>query len=262
MLFFAQPRMFFYPDHDADAHAILSDESDFEEIKISYGKNQYLHGWFKHNVDSDEPAPLIIFFGGNAMNSSTTSLWYLDSSIYEYFEGYNFLMMDYPGYGLSTGRPSDKSMYEAALTIYDYVINMENVDENNIVVKGFSIGSGVATHLASKRDVNGLILLAPFDRGLSLYNSVLNIFYGPLRLLARYNFNSIEYAQNVSVQPLIIASYGDEMMNSEWPKNLAEYFNEVYDLVMLDGVCHNLILANPTTLERVNTYLSSLKDVE
>ena len=71
----------------------------------------------------------------------------------------------------------------------------------------------MATYVASQRNVNGLILVAPYDEALSLYNDTVNIFHGPLKLLARYKFNSIYYAQNVTVSPLIITSYDDEVIS-------------------------------------------------
>jgi len=251
--------MFFFPNHDIEAYTKLSNDSRFEEIKINYGKNQYLYGWFKHNTNNT-PAPLIIFFGGNAQSSAET-LWYLKDDVARYYEGYNFLMMDYPGYGLSTGRPNDRRMFASALTIYDYIINREDVDENNIVVMGNSIGSGVAVHLAAKREINGLILIAPYDRGLSLYNSVLNIFHGPLTILARYKFDAATYAKEVDVAPLIIASYDDEIINYQLSKNLAEHFDNIYKLFMLNNFGHNHMLTSRIVLEEINKYLLMLREI-
>ena len=114
-----QESMFFYPSHDSGAYSILSQNTEFEEIKISYKNNGYLCGWMKYNVDKNEVAPLLIFFGGNAQNSSATCLNYQENDIYKYYNEYNFLMVDYPGYGISDGTPSDKNMFEAATLIYD-----------------------------------------------------------------------------------------------------------------------------------------------
>lgn len=258
LVFFTQHIMLFYPYNDARAHAILTERAEFEEITIAYGHNQSVSGWMKLNVDTDDPAPLLIFFGGNAMNSSETAIWYLDGRIYQYYEGFNWLMIDYPGYGLSTGRPSDRSMFEAALASFDYMVKRADIDESNIVVMGHSIGSGVATHLAAQRDVNGLILLAAYDRGINLYNSILNIFHGPLTGLVRYPFDAAYYAKQVNVKPLIIASRDDEIINYRLTKNLASYFDEGYKLILLENIGHNFILTDPDTLVEVQTFLRSL----
>ena len=87
------------------------------------------------------------------------------------------MIIDYPGYGLSDGKPSDKTMFDSALKVYDYANQLDCVDEDNIVVLGYSIGTGVATQVASQRNVNGLILVAPYDEALSLYNVKHNDYF-------------------------------------------------------------------------------------
>lgn len=251
-----QPSLFFYPWHDEESYNKLLNEKDFEEIRID-NNDSLLDGWFKYNTQ-EKPAPLLLFFGGNSQNSSNTCMNFLNNDIYKYFEGYNFMIIDYPGYGLSDGTPSDKSMFEAALKIYDYACNLDYVDKNKIVVLGYSIGTGVATYVASQRDVNGLILVAPYDNALSLYNYNLNIFHGPFKLLARYKFDSISYAPNVKVAPLIFASHDDEIINYTFSLNLANYFNHVEKTIVLDDVTHNEYFSQEIVLNNIYNYLHEL----
>ena len=253
-ILYVQPSLFFYPWHDKESYDMLLSEEDFEEIRID-NNGKLLDGWLKYNTKNPQ-APLLIFFGGNMQNSSNTCINFLNSNTYQYFENYNVLMVDYPGYGLSDGKPSDKTMFSSALKVYDYACNLDCVDKDNIVVLGYSIGTGVATYVASQRNVNGLILIAPYDRALSLYNDTFNIFYGPLKLLARYKFDSISYAQNVSVSPLIITSYDDEVIDYKLSLNLAKYFNDVDEtLVLNSNVKHNDYFLQEDVLRRVYEYL-------
>ena len=253
IIWLVQPMIFFYPWHDNASHERLLNDETFEEIIIDNG-GQTLTGWFRANIDS-ENGPLLILFGGNAQSASNTCAEFLDNGTYSYFEGYNFLMVDYPGYGLSEGDPSDTTMFEAALSIYDYACEMENVDDKNIVILGYSIGTGVATYVASQRDVNGLILMAPYDRALNLYNDTLNIFHGPIEFLARYKFDSMSYAPDVQVMPLIITSKGDEVISYELSLNLAKHFHVNPDVLLLDYVEHNYYLRQNTTLSSIQRYL-------
>lgn len=249
-----QPSLFFFPWHDENSYSMLLKERDFEEIEIN-NNGKMLSGWLKHNTYENQ-APLLIFFGGNAQNSSNTCANFLNNNVFRYFEGYNIMIIDYPGYGLSDGKPSDKTMFEAALKIYDYASKLEYVDINNIIVLGYSIGTGVATYVASERNVNGLILVAPYDQALSLYNDNINIFYGPLKLLARYKFDSIQYAKNVMVLPLIITSYDDEVINYKFSLNLSKYFKDTEQLVVLDNnVKHNDYFLQERVLEEIAKYL-------
>lgn len=168
------------------------------------------------------------------------------------------MIIDYPGYGLSDGKPSDKTMFDSALKVYDYASQLDCVAEDNIVVLGYSIGTGVATYVASQRNVNGLILVAPYDEALSLYNDTVNIFHGPLKLLARYKFNSIYYAQNVTVSPLIITSYDDEVISYKFSLNLAEYFNNIDKTIVLDNnVKHNDYFSQEDVLRNIYDYLQN-----
>lgn len=255
-ILYVQPFLFFYPWHDEKSYNQLLNEENFEEIKID-NNGKLLDGWIKYNSEQQQ-APLLIFFGGNAQNSSNTCLNFLNTNKYEYFEEYNLMIIDYPGYGLSDGKPSDTTMFDSALKVYDYAIKLDCVDKNNIVVLGYSIGTGVATYVASQRNVNGLILVAPYDEALSLYNDNVNIFYGPLKLLARYKFNSIYYAQSVTVSPLIITSYDDEVINYKFSLNLAEYFDSVDKMILLDNnVKHNDYFSQEDVLKNIYAYLQN-----
>ena len=253
VLLYVQPKMFFFPWHDRDSYSKLLTNNNFTEIKIDNDGN-LISGWIYHNVPNTS-APLLIFFGGNAQNTSNTCINFLNTNTYRYFEGYNIMFIDYPGYGLSEGKTSDKTMFDTALKSYDYATTLDFVDKNNIIVLGYSIGTGVATYVASQRNVNGLILIAPYDEALSLYNNTLNIFHGPLKVLARYKFSSLSYAPNVNVYPLIITSEDDEVINYKLSINLSNYFKIVEKVVLLENVGHNYYFSQQSVLENIYHYL-------
>ena len=79
--------------------------------------------------------------------------------------------MDYPGYGLNDGLPSATGMYEEALAAFDYAVARPDVSQ--VIVGGYSIGTGPAVYLAANREAAGLFLMAPFANGYDLYNNVL-----------------------------------------------------------------------------------------
>lgn len=255
VVLYIQPSFLFYNWHDEESYNKLLTEDKVEEIRID-NNGKLLNGWLKYNTDKKQ-APLVIFFGGNAQNSSNTCYSFLKNDIYQYFENYNVMIIDYPGYGLSEGTTSDKTMFNAALKIYDYATTLDSVDEDNIVVLGYSIGTGVATYLSSQRDVNGLILISPYDEALSLYNATFDIFHGPLKLLARYKFNSKDYAQNVTTSPLIITSYDDEVINYNLTLNLAKHFNSVDKTILLNNIKHNDYFLEQEVLTNIHDYLQN-----
>ncbi len=253
---YAQFYAFFIPWHDSKSYESLSKIDSFEKITIN-NNGKTLHGWLKKNT-SNSPAPLIIYYGGNSENSSHHCYYFEKNNAYQYFEGYNFMYIDYPGYGLSEGNPSDKTMFEAALAIYDYASHLDSVDNDKIIILGYSIGTGVATYVAAHRDVQGLILLAPYDKALNLYNNTIDIFHGPLEHLAILKFDSISYAKNVTTSPLIITSKADEVIDYNLSLNLATYFNKVDNLIILDNnVTHSGYFNQPDVLINIQNYLQN-----
>ena len=247
----AQEEAFFNPWHNSKAYEELKKDASFEEVIIEK-ENFKLHGWVKP-LDKNQKKPLLICYLGNGQNSSN---FLVKSKMPEYFKDYNLLIVDYPKYGLSTGKLIEKDLFEAVLSVYDYGKKLSYVDDSKIVVFGFSIGTGMATYVASQREVNGLVLLAPYDNALNLYNDNLNIFYGPIEKIRKYRFESDKYAEDVKVKPLIVASKSDEVINYNHSIDLGEKFEDVERFILINGeVSHNDIMNSITVYEAVQKYL-------
>ena len=76
--------------------------------------------------------------------------------------GFTVAAVDYPGYGLSSGRPTEEGCYRAVHRLYEWLVRERGFAPKDIIVDGFSIGTGPATELAATEPVGGLILEAPF----------------------------------------------------------------------------------------------------
>ena len=76
--------------------------------------------------------------------------------------GFTVACVDYPGYGLSDGTPDEEGCYRNIHRLYDWLIEKRGFKPEDIVVDGFSIGTGPATELAATKPVGGLVLEAPF----------------------------------------------------------------------------------------------------
>jgi len=77
-------------------------------------------------------------------------------------QGFTVASVDYPGYGLSPGKPTEAGCYRNVHRLYDWLIAERGFAPKDIIVDGFSIGTGSATELAATKPVGGLILEAPF----------------------------------------------------------------------------------------------------
>ena len=245
----------FYPNQNQGAYDKLAGNSAMEQVTAHHGRDTYT-GWFVHNTDGK--APLVISFGGNQECAASRIAGDVQSGRESTYSGYNFMMLDYPGYGTSLGHPSQSSMFAMAEAAYDYAVTRPDVDATRIVIEGYSIGTGMATYLASQRNVAGLILIAPYDSGLSLYNSRLNIFHGPLRLLVGFRADSMAYAQSVQVAPLIVTSTTDEVISYTQSENLGRFFPQAPQLTVFPAIPHTQYLATPQVLDLIRAYLQQV----
>ena len=105
-----------------------------------------------------ERRPVVICFHGNGE---------VIDFLPEQFEGFvrlgmGVLLVEYPGFGRSTGNPTEESITEAAVAAYDAVLQREEVDPERVVVFGRSLGGGAACALAARRPSRALILQSAF----------------------------------------------------------------------------------------------------
>ena len=254
-----QEYIFFHPWNDMISYKKLQEIDEFKEIKIKNDEVN-LSGWFWNIGNKEGKNPLVIFFGGNAQNSSNTLYNYYQSGIMKnVFGNYNLMLIDYPGYGMSKGKPSDDSMFIASKYIFEYATKMSEVNIDNIVIMGYSIGTGVASYCASENDASGLILVAPYDKALSLYNDAIDSFHGSVASLAKYSFDSSTYAENVNEPTLIFTSKKDEVINYKHSLDLAGHFSKLDDVVILDNVNHNGYFSQTEVLNTITDFLNKLE---
>ncbi|HJU75352.1 MAG TPA: alpha/beta hydrolase [Gemmatimonadaceae bacterium] len=125
-------------------------------------------------------------------------------------QGMNVFQFDYRGFGESAGSPTERGLYSDAEAAYQYLIDSLGVLPERLVIYGHSLGSGVATHLASKVRAAGLIVEGAFtavaDRGQELYPWL------PVRLLSSNDFDSIGRIRGIATPKLFIHATDDEII--------------------------------------------------
>jgi pimeloyl-ACP methyl ester carboxylesterase len=104
------------------------------------------------------PAPLILFTHGNAELADHSIATFEQARS----EGWAVLLVEYPGYGNSSGSPSEKSIVAVAHAAFDWVLADSRIDPKRMVAWGHSLGSGPACRLAAERPIVALVLEAPF----------------------------------------------------------------------------------------------------
>lgn len=226
------PAVILQPHTDEASYDALKKVSSAEEMTFE-GTNGKINGWF-YNAAGDL-APVVLYFYGN-YETASTALYNLTKE-YEQsaFEGCNFAVFDYPAYGKSEGSCTDKSILTFALDVYDEL----KKKTDNIIVLGYSVGTGPACYLSSKRDVKALMLYAPYADSVDLYNNVIGIFRGPLELLVAFDVDSKEYVKSTKAPTLILASEADELIPYLSSMELVDKFGGPCTFMRTPPITHN-----------------------
>jgi pimeloyl-ACP methyl ester carboxylesterase len=179
--------------------------------------------------------PALLYFGGNGedvgANLHDFAQAFPDRAIY---------LVNYRGYGGSTGRPSEAALIGDAEAIYDQLSSKHD----RIVVMGRSLGTGVATALASSRPVAGLVLVTPFD-------SIANVGAGrypwlPVRWLIKDPYDSASRIGKVRAPVLVlIAEHDGSILRPRSDALIAAVPAGLTHLVVIPTATHNDIETFP-----------------
>ncbi|XP_013184971.1 protein ABHD13 [Amyelois transitella] len=151
ILYSAQDLLLYYPNDPPDSRAFVLQPSNYklpyESIKIINRDGFKIHMFLIKQPNNSNHRPTMLFFHGNAGNMgqrlSNASGFYHKLNI-------NILMLEYRGYGLSEGSPSEKGLYSDAQCAMDYILQRSDVDTSKIILFGRSLGGAIAIDLASR----------------------------------------------------------------------------------------------------------------
>ena len=172
----------------------------------------------------------IIRCHGNAEDALGT-LWALKELAND---GCTVASVDYPGYGLSDGSPDEKGCYRNVHRLYDWLVEARGFKPEEIIVDGFSIGTGPATELAATRPCGGLILEAPF---LSAPRVVTRV-----RLLPVDPFPNLKRIGDVKCRVLMIHGTSDRVIPYSQGQALFKLANEPKRFVSVEDGDHNTLV--------------------
>jgi len=223
-LFAFQRSMIYYPQPRSNEHGItlMTLQVGAEKVMVS-------------TRPQDGPGA-VLYFGGNAEDVSQDM-----PDMVTAFPAHAIYLMHYPGYGGSSGSPSQKAIFAGALALFDHV----HVDHPNLVVIGRSLGSGVAVWIASQRPVARVVLVTPYD---SLGDAAAPLYpFLPVRWLLRDKYESWRYAPQVTAPTRIVIAGDDEVIPRSSSDRLRTRFKDgIASSVVLPGVGHNTIQDSPS----------------
>jgi uncharacterized protein len=191
-----------------------------------------LHGW---RIPAKSPnRPTLIYFGGNGERMSFA----IDPM--RMIGDYHLVLIDYRGYGLSTGTPDEEVLKSDALAVYDALIERGEIDPERTHVMGRSLGTGVAVHLAAYREVSSLVLVSPYDSVEAVAGTLYPMY--PTRWLIRHPFRSIDLADLLLLPVLVIRADIDNIVPPQHSEALYDALPGPKNLLTLPtGTHHNQV---------------------
>lgn len=156
----------------------------------------------------------IIYFGGNAESMARSS-----AEISRQFPKLTVYLMDYRGYGGSTGEASEEGLYSDALKLYDSIISKHD----HISIGGRSLGSGIAVYVAAHREVFKLALITPYDSIINVAQEMYPIF--PISFLLHDEYDSISRIKDIKAKTFIVMAENDNVIEKERTQQLIDAFD-------------------------------------
>jgi uncharacterized protein len=201
-----------------------------------------LRGWV---INPGRPKA-ILYFGGNAEriegNRESFAHWFPDSTVY---------LLAYRGFGASDGAPDEQALGADALALYDQV-HAEHPDAP-IAVIGRSLGSGVASYLASQRPVARLALITPFD---SIADTAQAHFaWLPARLLVKDRYDSVAHLASYHGPVLVVRAGQDDVIPARNSARLIASLTPAPTVVDLPEAGHNTLDEYPQYGEALAAFM-------
>lgn len=189
----------------------------YESVMIPTEDGEQIHGWYVHHGSGEDASRgVLLFFHGNAGNISHR----LDSIRVFNQLGLDVLIVDYRGYGESTGKPSEAGLYADGEAAWNYLVDERGVAPGRIIVFGRSLGAAVGARLAGHESPGGLILESGFTSGVEMARRLYPFL--PARLVTRLDFPVKEYVGDIDCPAMVIHSRDDEIIPFDMGQSVFE----------------------------------------
>lgn len=239
LLYLQQDQMLYQPDIPGRELAATPERIglDYQTVFLPTDDGERLHGWF---IPARQALGTLLFFHGNAGNVSHR----LESIAIFHQLGLNQLIIDYRGYGQSSGAPSEQGFYLDAQAAWQHLNVKRTIPSEQIIVFGRSLGGAVAVWLAQQEQPGGLIVESSFtsvpDRAAELYPWL------PVRWLAKNRYHSQQRIAQVKAPILIIHSQEDSIIPYHHGQALFAAANEPKEFLQIQGDHNGGFLLHPT----------------
>jgi len=199
-----------------------------------------LHGWVVNPGQRDA----VIYFGGKGEHVERDV-----DFLREALPGYSVYLVPYRGYGPNAGRPTEAGLYSDALTVYAFV----RARHAHVSLISRSLGTGVATYVASNRDVDKLVLITPYDSVLNIARARYPMF--PVALLLKDRFESWRHADAIHAQVLVVLAENDHAVPRSNSNTLIAHLHPRPTVVVIPRAGHNNLSNSPLYAQAIGNFM-------
>jgi fermentation-respiration switch protein FrsA (DUF1100 family) len=184
---------------------------EYENVSLATSDDERLHGWY---VPATDRRGVVLFFHGNAGNISHR----LDSIGTFHQLGLDTLIIDYRGYGQSTGKTSEQGTYLDAQAAWNYLVDERGIPADQIIIFGRSLGGAIGAWLGAQNTPAALIIESSFSSGVDMARRLYPFL--PVRLITRLRYPVEEYASLLECPVLVVHSRDDEIIPFEMGQSI------------------------------------------
>jgi alpha-beta hydrolase superfamily lysophospholipase len=245
ILHFLQDTFLFHPRRLPAEYAYRF-EIPFREVNLPVNKEKNI-SIVQFTVPDSIRKGIVLYFHGNRQNINRYAPFATNFTK----NNYEVWMIDYPGFGKSTGKRTEQILYDDALQFYKLAI--KKVAADSIIIYGKSLGTGIAAQLASVRDCKRLILETPYYSIAAMARYYFFIY--PVNPLMKYDFPTSTFIKTIDCPVTILHGTRDGVVPYRQGKRLSELHAGI-ELVTIPKGRHNNLNDFPLFHQKLDSLLS------
>jgi len=224
------------------------------DIFFPSGDGETLHGWY---FMASQAKGTVLVFHGNAENIST----HVNGVLWLVQEGFNLFIIDYRGYGLSTGKPDLAGVHRDGLAAYARLLTLPGIDPDRVVLLGQSLGGSVATYVAAAAPQRVHVRLLVLDSAIFSYRQIAREklagffltwpFQYPLSWLFNDTYSSGRWLGKVTAPLVIVHDLADRTVPFHHAEQLYAACRGQRELWTTSGLGHISSFADAKTRQRL-----------
>lgn len=234
-LYYLQDKYLFHPKALPDSYTYHFDVP-FKEVNLPYNATTNINIVQFLTKDS-VPKGVVLYFHGNRENIN----YYAAAAPVFTRNGYEVWMLDYPGFGKSTGEFTEQHLYNWSLLTYK--LARAGFSPNQIVLYGRSLGTGIAAQLAAVRDCKALVLESPYYSLPSVVGSYFPVY--PVNKLIHFKIPTWQFMQQVTAPVTIFHGTSDMTILYRNARRLQPFLKKEDRFVTIEKGHHNDLAAFP-----------------